>query len=170
MPNKTFGIEVEFYIPSNDKRTLYLRRKSDLLSTTLGIDGANELTSEFRGGVFTDWRMCIKNFELIKKRLDIFDPIFVPYVEHDCKNCDKVHKIPMSIHFSIGNWSAIDVIKALKVYIKLMLRFYKDIPELYWKRVSLYPDFCRVHKDRIEFRFFPNDINVAKVLIKEIVQ
>lgn len=171
-----YGIEVEFFIPRDDLRRNYFNLTGHIFNSKLGIDGSTELTCEYRSDPKENLDDLFDEAIKICKDLGMaFHAQFIPYAEYNCNCCNVTHKIPMGIHFSISR--PVNPLIVLKFYL-LYKRIDREIAEyfsfhyfyLFRKRKKYYPDFMRVHKRRIEFRFFPNDIYFVREKVKEILK
>lgn len=157
------GFEIE-YMPT-DLAYLRLARLSPW--NHFGLDG-DGLTGEYRSPVFHSLSAVILAVRLMEYTLVPYKPLYSYYEEKYCQVCKLVHHYPMSGHLSLS-WKTVTLVhlwRALRLY---LYKVYHSTNG-YRKRLRLYPDFIRLHKERVEFRFLspvPTDfIHEVSYIIK----
>ncbi len=155
MEDETFGIEIEFHIPS-EKLIDYEK----LINHNISFDGVGSSISEIRTDVFRSLEEAFLSGKFLLGRVD--HPIKSPLHIYFCSDCETLHFLPMSIHVSVGRKNKVKWLMAFIIYLffPVLVPGWKN-KLLYIMRRLIYPDFYKVHNNRIEFRFFPPDVPLA---------
>jgi len=162
----TFGMEIEFFIPDNKNRIKYVLQHYSLIAC-IGVDGIGDLVGEIRTPVFNSYNSAYIYIKTKYHYLNIdYEILATPYETYKCIPCDKIHKLPMGFHFSIGKIKKLPIILLYLIMPIIILIYDRDIFIKYCRRFIIYPDIYRIHRNRTEIRFIPNSFKVIKPSLK----